>query len=135
MDIQRHVAERSARRWAIGPHDGDDRLGAHEVAGMSGAQPSFVGVSGGGVVHEGNPVSALPNTPVEFALEILDAVGLYDRFTPWFAARSPAGSRQGRGADAGICAPRAAWGVRPNRQRGGGTRTGAVDVRCTRRLP
>jgi putative intracellular protease/amidase len=32
-----------------------------------------------GVVRDGNLVSALPNAPVEFAMEILVAVGLYDR--------------------------------------------------------
>jgi putative intracellular protease/amidase len=32
-----------------------------------------------GVVRDGNLISALPNAPVEFAMEILVAVGLYDR--------------------------------------------------------
>lgn len=32
-----------------------------------------------GVVRDGNLVSALPNAPVEFAMEILVAIGLYDR--------------------------------------------------------
>lgn len=32
-----------------------------------------------GVVRDGNLVSALPNAPVDFAMEILVAIGLYDR--------------------------------------------------------
>jgi len=32
-----------------------------------------------GVVRDGTLVSALPNAPVEFAMEILVAIGLYDR--------------------------------------------------------
>lgn len=32
-----------------------------------------------GVVRDGNLISALPNAPVEFAMEILVAIGLYDR--------------------------------------------------------
>ena len=32
-----------------------------------------------GVVRDGNLISALPNYPVDFAMEILVALGLYDR--------------------------------------------------------